>query len=201
MAYKFYIRMDGEIYGPYSAKGMLDLGVLPDIMVTEISLNVWQTADNFNFQDLAKKEMLEKLKATAATDEVASSPNIEEKRSALKNRLMNQAPNIQLQQAPIMPTAQFPSSIEYKANFNEGLNSIGGKIIITPTQLIFHPHSINFGNLQDRVYEIAQILGYEKGILMFMHISFVNGERIKLTVWNKTEIIEQLEARRKNLAQ
>lgn len=71
--------MDGEIYGPYSAKGMLDLGVLPDIMVTEISLNVWQTADNFNFQDLAKKEMLEKLKATAATDEVASSPNIEEK--------------------------------------------------------------------------------------------------------------------------
>lgn len=100
-----------------------------------------------------------------------------------------------------MPTAQFPSSIEYKANFNEGLNSIGGKIIITPTQLIFHPHSINFGNLQDRVYEIAQILGYEKGILTFMHISFVNGERIKLTVWNKTEIIEQLEARRKNLAQ
>lgn len=50
-------------------------------------------------------------------------------------------------------------------------------------------------------FDIDQISGYEKGVLTFMYISFVNGERIKLTVWNKTEIIEQLEARRKNLAQ
>lgn len=73
---------------------------------------------------------------------------------------------------------------------------MGGKIIITPTLLIFHPHKINFGDLSDRIFEINQISGYEKSILTFMYISFLNGSRIKLTVWNKSEIIEQLEARR-----
>ena len=49
--------------------------------------------------------------------------------------------------------ASWPT-IEYVANFNEGLNSIGGKIIITATQLIFRAHDFNFGDLRDRVYEI-----------------------------------------------
>ena len=36
--HKFYIRMDGDIFGPYTAKGMVELNVMPDIMVTEDSI-------------------------------------------------------------------------------------------------------------------------------------------------------------------
>ena len=95
--------------------------------------------------------------------------------------------------------SSFPDFIEYKANFNDGMNSIGGKIIITPTQLIFRAHSFNFGDLSERVFEIKDIIGYKKGFLTFLYISFRNGPDIKLTVWGKDEIINQLEARRKAL--
>lgn len=98
---------------------------------------------------------------------------------------------------PTSPT--FPNFIEHKANFNVGMNSIGGKIIITPTQLIFRAHSFNFGDLSDRVFEIKDIVGYKKGFLTFLYISFCNRPDIKLTVWGKDEIINQLEARRRAL--
>lgn len=95
----------------------------------------------------------------------------------------------------------FPEFVEHKANFNTGLNSIGGKIIITPTQLIFRAHAFNFGNKGDRIYEIKEIIGYKKGFFSFLYISFSNGETIKLTVWGKDNIINQLEERRKFLNQ
>ena len=97
------------------------------------------------------------------------------------------------QKVPSWPT------IEYEANFNEGLNSIGGKIIITATQLIFRAHDFNFGDLRDRVYEIRDIVSYKKGILTFMYISFSDGKTIRLTVWDKQRIIDELEARRQSL--
>ena len=93
----------------------------------------------------------------------------------------------------------FPEFIEHKANFNTGINSIGGKIIITPTQLIFRAHSFNIGNLEDRIFEIKDIIGYKKGFLSFLTISFSDGKNIKLTVWGKDEIINQLENRRRAL--
>lgn len=100
-------------------------------------------------------------------------------------------------QRPAQPS--FPAFIEHKANFNVGMNSIGGKIVITPTQLIFRAHAFNFGDLSDRVFEIKDIIGYKKGFLSFLYISFRNGPDIKLTVWGKDEIINQLEARRRVL--
>jgi hypothetical protein len=93
----------------------------------------------------------------------------------------------------------FPNEIEYKANFNDGMYSIGGKIIITPTQLIFRAHGFNFGDLSDRVFNISSIVGYRKGFLTFMNIDFADGSSIKLTVWKKQEIIDQLEKRKKYL--
>ena len=195
--------MDGDVFGPYSAKGMMELELLPDIMVTEASLDTWKAAENFDFNALAKAELLERLMATPTNDTVEIEPTIEQKKAALKERLLSPQPiyamnekksNIQI------TTNKFPDKLEYKANFNEGINSIGGKIIITPTQLIFHPHSINLGDLRDRVFEISQISGYEKGMLSFMHILFLDGSRIKLTVWSKSEIISQLEARRLDLS-
>ncbi len=90
----------------------------------------------------------------------------------------------------------FPADLEYQANFNEGLLSIGGKIIITPEQLIFKAHSINIGDLSDRIFNIKDIIGYRKGLLTFMFIRFSDGREIKLTVWKKQEIIDELEKRK-----
>ena len=200
--YKFYIRMDGDIFGPYSAKGMMELDMLPDIMVTEASIDTWQPAGNFDFANLAKQEVLKRLKSTPKNDVPDEMSTLEQKRKELKARLNNNGnltSQIENETFVKLPQCNFPERIEFMANFNEGLNSIGGKIIITPTQLIFHPHCVNFGDLNDCVFEICQISGYEKGILSFMYISFLDGSRIKLTVWKKSEIIAQLEARRTSL--
>lgn len=197
--HKFYIRMDGDIFGPYTAKGMKELDVMPDIMVTEDSIDTWQPAANFDFDQLAKQEILEKLKSTPTVENIQQKSCIKQKREALKAKLKNHG-NLSSTKTISKDSKsninKFPEKIEYKANFNEGLLSIGGKIIITPTQLIFYAHKFNIGDLTDRIFEISHISGYEKGMLTFLYISFNNGNRIKLTVWNKSEIIEQLEKRR-----
>lgn len=194
--------MDGDVFGPYSAKGMMELDLLPDIMVTTDSMNTWEPAQNFDFEALAKKELVERLKATPANEGVMHIQTLEQKKMELKTRLQNNGNLSQASQyvsAKSSSSASFPPSIEFKANFNEGLNSIGGKIILTPTQLIFKAHMINFGDLSDRVFQIQDISGYEKGMLSFLFINFKNGNRIKLTVWHKDRIIHELEARRAQL--
>lgn len=85
--HKFYIRMDGDIFGPYTAKGMKELDVMPDIMVTEDSIDTWQPAANFDFDQLAKQEILEKLKSTPTVENIQQKSCIEQKREALKAKL------------------------------------------------------------------------------------------------------------------
>lgn len=56
-AYKFYVKMDGDIFGPYSARGIIELELLDDILVTEESLNgQWLPASSFDFDDMVRKE-------------------------------------------------------------------------------------------------------------------------------------------------
>lgn len=86
--------------------------------------------------------------------------------------------------------------VEYLANFNEGLLSIGGKIIITEDQLIFKAHGLNVGDLSDRIFNIKDISGYRKGLFTFLYIYFIDGSKIKLSVWKKQEVINELEARK-----
>lgn len=92
----------------------------------------------------------------------------------------------------------FPNQIEFRANYMKGLSSIGGKIVITPEQLIFNPHYFNLDN-RNRTYYIKNIAGYKKGFLTSMIIYFVDGSKIRLTVQNKQTIIDELEARRQAL--
>lgn len=199
---KFHIRMDEDIFGPYSAKEILALDLLPDIMVTEVSMDTWLPASQFDFESIAKQELLSRLQSTPTNTETDS---IQAKKEALKRRLQNSG-NLYIPPKSV-PTsvvendtsAMFPPEVTFKANFNEGINSIGGKLIITPTQLIFKAHSLNFGDLSDRVFNITDICGYEKGILTFMYILFKDGRKIKLTVWDKQGIINELEARRNTL--
>lgn len=55
--YRFYVQMDGETYGPYSAKAIRDLNLPDDIFVTEESMNCkWLPASKFDFDDMVRKE-------------------------------------------------------------------------------------------------------------------------------------------------
>lgn len=57
MEYKFYVQMDGDTFGPYSAKEVRDLQLMDDILVTEESMNgEWLPAGRFDFNDMVKKE-------------------------------------------------------------------------------------------------------------------------------------------------
>lgn len=92
---------------------------------------------------------------------------------------------------------KFPAAIEFLANTNDGLNSKGGKIIITPTQLIYHPHAWNFGSTDELVFEIKDIVGYKRGLFTYFTILFSGGRKLSLAAWSKSEIIRQLDMRRK----
>lgn len=55
--YKFYVEMDGQVFGPYSARQIRALELLDDILVTEESMNgQWLPAGNFDFDDMVRKE-------------------------------------------------------------------------------------------------------------------------------------------------
>ena len=58
MMYKFYVRMDGDTFGPYTAREVRDLQLLDDILVTEESMDGWLPAGKFDFDDMARKEAL-----------------------------------------------------------------------------------------------------------------------------------------------
>ena len=57
MEYKFYVKMDGDTFGPYSAREVRDLQLMDDILVTEESMNEWLPAGRFDFDDMVKKEL------------------------------------------------------------------------------------------------------------------------------------------------
>ncbi len=55
--YKFYVQMDGQTFGPYTAREVRDLELLPDILVTEESMEgEWLPASEFDFEDMVYKE-------------------------------------------------------------------------------------------------------------------------------------------------
>ena len=57
MSYKFFVQMDGETFGPYTAKEILGLDLLDDILVTEESMDgQWLPAKCFDFYDMYLKE-------------------------------------------------------------------------------------------------------------------------------------------------
>lgn len=103
------------------------------------------------------------------------------------------------QPVQVNPTG-FPDLVNYKANYyiNSFINQ-GGNLNITPTQIIFRPHAFNFGSMKPKVFEIKDIVGYKKGALTYLTISFANGKIEKFNVWKKDEIIRQLEMRKEAL--
>lgn len=55
--YMFYVQMEGQTYGRYTAKAIRELDLLGDILVTEESMNGrWLPASKFDFDDMVRKE-------------------------------------------------------------------------------------------------------------------------------------------------
>lgn len=77
--------MDGDIFSPYSAKGKMKLDMLPDIMATEVSIDTWTIAENFDFANLAKQEVLERLKFAPTNDVPEVMSTLEQKRKELSS--------------------------------------------------------------------------------------------------------------------
>lgn len=57
MTYQFYVQMDGEVFGPYTVRELMGLGLLDDTLLTEESMNgEWLPACRFDFNDMLRKE-------------------------------------------------------------------------------------------------------------------------------------------------
>ena len=56
MQYRFYIRMDGTTYGPYSTEEIMNLNVPDDTEVMEESVQGWYLAKDYPFTDLLAAE-------------------------------------------------------------------------------------------------------------------------------------------------
>jgi len=54
--YQFYVKMEGDVYGPYSIDEVRDLGLLDDTEVMESSLGEWHPACCYDFDDLYMQE-------------------------------------------------------------------------------------------------------------------------------------------------
>lgn len=56
--YHFFVDINGETRGPYSAKDMLSMNLPSDTAVTEDSLNgEWYYAGSFDFEELSRNEL------------------------------------------------------------------------------------------------------------------------------------------------
>ncbi len=92
--------------------------------------------------------------------------------------------------------------LTFAANYQEGLiNMQGGHLWITKDEVVFKPHRFNFGNLAKKYIRIQDVAGYTKGLLTFFSIWTKDGSEMSLVVWNKNEIIQEVEKRRKDYYQ
>ena len=174
---KYYMVINGQQAGPYEESELSEQGLTRSTLVWREGLSQWTQAG----------EVPELKRLLGATP------------PPITPQYPPQQPLGNVKEMPkISPTMTMPT-IEFKANFKEGLNSTGGKIIITATQLIFRAHRFNMGDLRDRVFEIRDIVSYKKRFLTFMDISFSDGETIRLAVGNKQRVIDELETRRESL--
>lgn len=210
---KIFVNIDGVVYGPYTARQLMKHDLLPDVAVKDEGMNAWVPASSLNLNDLAKRELAEELAAVQPKpQEPDQSPRSQwscqpqqpqqSARPLIGVHEVKAEPEAASSRAEISepasqaPQTVFPPEIEFKANLNKGFTSKGGKLIITPEQLIFRPHAVNIGNRDESVYEIKDITGYNRGVLTFMHIYFRNAQRVKFVVWDKGGVIEALELRR-----
>lgn len=57
--YKFYVKIDGDVFGPYSARELKEHGLTDDILVTEAEMTEWLPYSEFDIDAMIKKELEE----------------------------------------------------------------------------------------------------------------------------------------------
>lgn len=54
--YQFYVKLDGQQYGPYTATQVVNMELSGDTEVMEASIGTWELASNYPWADLVMKE-------------------------------------------------------------------------------------------------------------------------------------------------
>lgn len=118
--YKFYVQMDGETYGPYSAQAVRELDLLDDILVTEESMNgQWYPASKFDFDDMVRKEQGETATPQPFTPKPSVSGGVINSDGTVTN------PNGWQPQQPVTP----PKPVYPAANTDDDSSPIGWCIL------------------------------------------------------------------------
>lgn len=100
---------------------------------------------------------------------------------------------------PPMSSGLFPPKVEFNASLNEGFIGQGGKIIITPTQFIFHPYSLNFGDTRDRVFNISDYTKCVRETVPTWLDLYFNNKCYLFIVFSRETIIREIEMRKRAL--
>lgn len=125
--YKFYVQMDGQTYGPYSARAVKDLDLPDDILVTEESMNgKWLAAGSFDFDDMVRKEegidntpsQPVNVAKTINPDGTVTSPNGWQSQPVVQSQY----------QQPYQPQYQ-PQNYPYPANNDDNSSPVGWCIL------------------------------------------------------------------------
>lgn len=110
--------------------------------------------------------------------------------------------SVDTNQPPLPTLRKVEPELKYQANHQVSvLNAQGGHLWITKDEIVFKPHSFNFGPLGKRYIRIQDVVGYKKGALTHMSIFTKSGYEMDVVVWKKDEIINEIEKRRVNYFQ
>ena len=95
-------------------------------------------------------------------------------------------------------TKRITPELQYMANFmpSSSFNSKGGLLFINSNEIVFRPHKLNLGSLDESYCELSNICGYKKGILTYLTIYAKDDNSIKeitYAVWEKNIIINNIE--------
>ena len=94
--------------------------------------------------------------------------------------------------------------IKFRVNYNNFYpNTQSGDLWISNSEIFFKPDTglfDNFGDVSTKFMNINNITKTEKKLIPpFINIHDVNGKIMKLSSWNRNEIIKEIEKRKKNL--
>lgn len=91
---------------------------------------------------------------------------------------------------------------KYMANFIISFpnNSLGGRLLISKSQILFRPHFFNIGDLSDKYLNIKDIVSFEKpGFPLFLKIHSTGNKTMFLSTWSRNKIINSIKTRQNSL--
>lgn len=79
--------------------------------------------------------------------------------------------------------------------------SKGGHLWISENEIFFKPHQINLGDLSKKLMKLEDIVEFKKELFpMFLTIIDKKGFKMRLSIWNRNKVINEIEKLKLNLA-